>query len=82
MPSLFPSGEVETMQTIIQHIRRPLPRKGGNQWYRAHEVRTPTTYCGADVTAHDVGCRDSTDSWMRDDGTFFKTCAACVAHRG
>lgn len=35
------------------HIRAPLPRKGGNQFYRDNAPRVAKTLCGAPVTDHD-----------------------------
>ena len=40
---------------VTFHIRRRLPRKGGNQWYKVHvDNRVVSTYCGAAPTEDDV----------------------------
>ena len=38
----------------IFHIRRPLRRAGGNQFYRDKSNRGQGTYCGKPETAYDV----------------------------
>lgn len=36
------------------HIRAPLPRKGGNQFYLDNAPRVAKTLCGEPVTSHDI----------------------------
>ena len=43
--------------TLTQHIRRPLPRKGGNSFYKDRGVRQAYTLCGAPVTDRDWDLR-------------------------
>jgi hypothetical protein len=44
--------------TRARHVRRPLPQKRGNQFYRDRAVRIPETVCGAPVTDLDLAPRD------------------------
>ena len=39
---------------ITFHIRAPMPRKGGNQFYRDKTHRVAKTLCGDSVTEHDI----------------------------
>jgi hypothetical protein len=44
----------------IQHIRTPLPPRGGNSFYRDKRDLSAKaqTYCGAELTGYDVNRRD------------------------
>lgn len=62
--------------TIEFHIRKRLARRRGNQWYADRSVRTPSTFCGAAVTDHDVSWNDRAkrfDQWV--------PCEICVVER-
>jgi hypothetical protein len=41
----------------VTHIRKPLPKKGGNSFYRDNRIFTATTLCGEAVTDRDVDYR-------------------------
>lgn len=66
---------------IIQHIRTPLPRRGGNSFYRDTRDFVASTYCGAAVTYFDVNARDVTTKTARafyaTPTTAFVVCATC-----
>jgi hypothetical protein len=47
------------------HIRQPLPRKRGNNFYRDDNPRTPHTLCGAPVTDKDVNDTKGGLEWLR-----------------
>lgn len=40
--------------TTLSHIRRPLRRARGSQWYRDKGDRSTGTWCGAPDTRHDI----------------------------
>jgi hypothetical protein len=60
----------------IFHIRAPLPRKGGNHFYRDNAPRVAKTLCGEPVTSHDI--RYSWQAFATDD---FRPCCRCVEIR-
>lgn len=41
------------------HIRNPVPRARGSQWYRDKSIPTGTTLCGAPCGYYDVPIRDT-----------------------
>lgn len=49
------------MSANVAHIRQPLPRRGGNSFYRDTGDRSgfAATLCGAAVTSQDVDQRDA-----------------------
>lgn len=57
------------------HIRRRLPRKGGNQWYRSTLDRSvhAATFRGAEVTDKDLEWRQGRTRWARENA-----CPACL----
>ena len=67
-------------QTPIAHIRSIPPRKGGNSFYRDHQLGyTPTTLCGADVTEFDIANRTAhTKAFRASQWAVCDVCAACI----
>jgi hypothetical protein len=69
------------------HIRQPLPRRGGNSFYRDTRdfTRYAATLCGAPVTSEDTDFRSAgTKVWQKwalapDAGQ--SVCATCLALR-
>lgn len=49
------------MTAGVRHIRRPLGRNNGTQWYkdRRDPAARAATYCGGDLTDKDTNCRPS-----------------------
>jgi len=41
------------------HIREPLPKRGGNQWYRDKSMPESRTLCGAPCGYYDIPFRDT-----------------------
>ena len=41
------------------HIRNPVPRARGSQWYRDKSIPTGSTLCGAPCGYYDVPIRDT-----------------------
>ena len=67
---------------VIFHIRRRLPRKGGNQWYKVHvDNRVVSTYCGAVPTEGDAAPRGKAVSWTHPRLGECVPCAECVTQR-
>jgi hypothetical protein len=64
--------EVQTSADVF-HIRRPLRRAGGSQFYRDKSDRGQGTYCGASETSFDIGPNDRAVAF---NGR--TPCAACV----
>lgn len=64
------------MDRKIFHIRAPLPRKVGNQFYRDTDVRVPKTLCGAPVSANDIRY-----GWQAGSIGVWDCCEDCVAIR-
>lgn len=62
-----------------QHRRAPLPRAGGNQWYRNKSIRESRTLCGAPCGYYDIPYRGIAVAWTRDDGARIEPCADCAA---
>jgi len=48
---------------MIFHIRKPLRRRGGSQYYRDRGEREVGTLCGAPPTAFDVANRAAAVPW-------------------
>ena len=48
------------MSAVIQHIRKPLPARRGNSFYRDKRDLSAfaATFCGAPVTAYDLNSRE------------------------
>lgn len=44
--------------TVVFHVRRRLPRMGGNQWYKNRAEVPTNTICGAPVTGYDAAWAD------------------------
>lgn len=63
------------------HIRRPLAKCGGNQFYRDTTVRATSTYCGADMTDCDAAAKHKVGSWTKADGTRMIPCGRCIELR-
>jgi hypothetical protein len=61
---------------MIYHIRKPPKAARGNQWYKDHSNRDQGTYCGADVTDHDVGHHDKATPWGE-----WTPCRVCIENR-
>ena len=58
------------------HIRQPLPKKGGSQFYRRHHgPGAAKTYCGAPMTAYDLAAGDKAE------GTVAPVCQDCLELR-
>ena len=73
------------MTLFIFHLRKRLPRLGGNSFYRDNRVRVSETICGAPCTAYDQAWNAKPKAWARDDGQQFFPCQACLfqtTHRG
>jgi len=66
---------------VIFHIRRPLKKQKGNQFYKDRSNRSNGTYCGAEETAHDVGWMGQAERWINDKGVVFEPCEACIMIR-
>ena len=73
---------------ITVHLRQPLPRKGGNNFYRDRRIFTSHTYCGAPCGEFDVQPKDVTTKAGRE---FFaakeaagerQVCPVCKANAG
>lgn len=75
--------EEERLMPHVFHIRRPLPPRGGNQWYRNKDpdVRKAFTYCGTEPGLSDVPSSGSIKPWIGSDGIINEPCAACVDRR-
>jgi hypothetical protein len=75
-----------TVTRVIQHIRKPMPRRGGNSFYRDRRDFSSyaATLCGAPVTSLDIGFREAGFKTM---AQWFKAqtdrelCAACQRER-
>ena len=65
----------------VFHIRRRMPRRGGNQYYLDRSNRPVFTYCGAPVTEYDDNWRSKAHPWKRRDGTEMVACVECVRVR-
>ncbi len=65
----------------IPHIRKPMPRKGGNSFYRDKNDYTKfcVTLCGAPVTDKDVDYRTAGTKKFRAGG--WGVCIQCLATR-
>lgn len=67
--------------TRIQHLRKPLPPKGGNQFYKSRAIREVFTFCGAPVTDIDGGPASKIKSFTWEDGTQIEACPHCISLR-
>lgn len=65
------------------HIRKPMPRKGGNSFYRDKNDYSKfcVTLCGAAITDRDVDFRTAGTKKFRADGWAAKTCPTCMTLR-
>lgn len=76
------------MTARLQHIRKPLPRRGGNSFYRDRRDLSAlaATFCGAEVTAYDVTTRDATTKkaqhFYRTHADTWQLCPACKSAAG
>ncbi len=63
---------------MTTHIRKPLPRKGGNSFYRDKNdyTRYALTLCGEPVTDKDVDWRTANTKKFRAAG--WPVCAGCI----
>lgn len=41
------------------HVRKPMPPKRGNSWYRDKRTIESATFCGSECTSNDVAYRDT-----------------------
>ena len=65
------------------HIRRRLPRKGGNQWYKTHvDNRVVSTYCGVEPTEYDGAWNKKAEAWTHPWKGEMLPCKDCKATRG
>ena len=62
---------------VIYHIRRPLKKQKGNQFYRDRSIRSNGTYCGAPETSQDIACKDRAERWTNDENTTYIPCREC-----
>lgn len=67
--------------SFVFHIRKPLSKKRGNQWYRDHGPRDSVTFCGAVCTAYDIPERSRADAWTGPEGLEFVPCEKCLEKR-
>lgn len=51
--------KAEEAKRHIIHIRKPLPRRRGNQWYKDRSEYVSKTLCGADCGLYDVPLKDT-----------------------
>lgn len=58
------------------HIRAPMPRKGGNSFYKDKSARVAKTLCGESVTDHDIKF-----TWQALPCGDFVPCERCVLIR-
>lgn len=58
------------------HIRKRLPRAGGNQFYKARPTADSAvlTFCGAEPTTLDLSWKDGKTKWAQENA-----CPACVS---
>lgn len=63
------------MSAAVVHIRRRLPRRGGNWFYKAGPVGDQhiKTFCGAEVTDRDTTWQHRNTKWTR-----ANACPACL----
>ena len=64
----------------IYHIRKPLRRARGNQYYRDDSNRGQGTYCGASETEFDIPHRDKAVTWFGKNGAY-AACVKCIMAR-
>lgn len=74
-------------EKTIQHIRMPLPPRGGNSFYRdKRDFLTTATYCGAEITCYDVNARDVNTKTARvfyaNTDAVFAVCDSCKTAAG
>lgn len=72
---------------VTIHVRQPLPRKGGNSFYRDKNDYTKfaKTLCGAPVTEYDTNLRDVTTKKAQAyyaTSDRFTVCVACKQKAG
>lgn len=65
----------------MSHIRKPVPRKRGNSFYRdkTDYSRFAATLCGAPVTDKDIDCRTAGTKKFRESEWWWKTCPSCLS---
>jgi len=61
----------------VHHIRKQLPKRGGNQFYKAAPPKACATLCGAEPTSDDLAWGQRNHKWTRENA-----CPACVAAIG
>jgi hypothetical protein len=69
--------ESETRAMTTFHIRAPMPRKGGNSFYKDNSPRIAKTLCGQPVTSHDI--RFSWGAASAEPVGNFVCCEQCLA---
>lgn len=63
----------------IYHIRKPLLRARGNQWYRDKSHRGQGTFCGEPEGPKDISHRTKWVVWIETTtGTEWQPCARCM----
>ena len=64
------------------HIRRKLPRKGGNQWYKTRvDNRVVSTHCGEEPTEYDAAPRGKAEPWTHPKHGEMQPCSECLKQR-
>lgn len=63
------------------HIRRPLRRARGSQWYRDRSDRGQGTFCGGAEGLYDIPARERQPVRYELPGTDRVVCAACSTAR-
>ena len=78
-------GQDVNPATVVAHIRMPMDRRKGNQYYRDQRERKVATVCGAPVTEYDTDHRCSPWGVERlaafADANPGRICAACLEKR-
>ena len=68
------------MADIVFHIRRPLRKNRGSQFYRDYSNRGQGTYCGAPETTFDAAHSHRAVSWTNLE-THYVPCKLCCELR-
>lgn len=67
---------------MVAHIRRNVPPRRGNQFYRDLNVRRQLTFCGEPVTSYDAAWNTSGIGYpFKNDTGEVSLCADCISVR-